>query len=525
MVFNGKVNSDFLKLSEFPSVNKPALINFAATDFEVLRNSLISYIKAVYPQDYQNFTESDLGVMLIELVAYMGAVMSMKADMLAHENYLSTAKSRNNVRKLLELIGIKLKGPISAAANASFELNTATAASSITIPAASRVFTITSPEDGGLVTYTLYKTQNGQISDLNSTADLELLTSESFNSLGVYWDNLMLLEGSLVSQTGTFTNTDANKIVVLTESPIAEKSINVYIDSTDATALGPWKQVDSLYQVSGEGSKSFEVLYTDDFAATVVFGDGVNGAAVPVGSSYLITYRIGGGTRGNIANEVINVTISTESGESGTVQNISVGSGGQDAESVIKAKRYAPLIFKTQDRLVTAQDYAVFANNFAGNTGATGKARAVVRDAYSSANIIDLYLLQVASNIQLQQATVQFKSELLNAIEEKKMLTDEIVIVDGVIRTLDLVITLRVDKNLLQNEESIKSKVRDVLLTYFDVNNFDFGRPLLLSEVVRAILNVQEVRFATIDNFDDDVFIDFNEIIQLNNFVLNVVGV
>ena len=156
MVFNGTVKSDFLKLSEYPDTNKPALINFAATDFETLRDSLIDYIRAVYPQEYQNFSESDLGVMLIELVAYMGAVMSLKADMLAHENYISTAKNRNNVKKLLELLGIKLKGPISAAANASITFQSAIATSSVTIPADQRVFSVTSPEDGGLVTYTLY---------------------------------------------------------------------------------------------------------------------------------------------------------------------------------------------------------------------------------------------------------------------------------------------------------------------------------------------------------------------------------
>jgi len=525
MVFNGTVNSDFLKLSEYPDANKPALINFAATDFETLRASLINYIKAVYPLEYQNFSESDLGVMLIELVAYMGAVMSMKADMLAHENYISTAKNRNNVKKLLELLGVKLKGPVSAAANAALTLNTATPNSSFSITPQNRVFTISSPEDGGQLTYTLYKTQNGQIVDLNSTASLELLKSESAGGIGIYWDNLMLLEGSLVSQQGTFTDTNANKFVTLTESPIPEKSINVYIDSTDVTAVGNWTQVDNLFSVSGAGQKVFEVVYSDDFTATVLFGDGVNGAAVPVGSSYLITYRVGGGTRGNIANEVINTPVTTDTDESGTIENISVGSGGQDAETVEKAKRYGPLVFKTQDRLVTAQDYATFANTFASNSGATGKAKAVVRDAYSSANIIDLYLLQVASNIQMQQATVQFKKDLLDAIESKKMLTDEVVIVDGVIRTFDLVMTLRVDKYLLPNEETIKAKARNQLIQFFNVDNFDFGKPVYLSEIVRSVLSIPEIRFATVDNFDSDIFVDFNEIVQLNNFVLNVVGI
>lgn len=525
MVFDGKVNSDFLKLSTYPDSNKPTLINFAATDFESLRDSLIKYIQAAYPLDYQNFTESDLGVMLIELVAYMGAVMSLKADMLAHENYISTAKNRNNVKKLLELLGVKLKGPVSAAANASITLATASLFDPVVISPASRVVTVTSPEDGAQVSYTLYKTTNGQIENINSQASIELLGSESESTASTVWTNLMLLEGTLVSQTGVFNDTNANKFVLLTENPIIEKSVNVFIDTNDIAASGAWRQVDNLFTVSGAGENVFEVIYSDDFSATVIFGDGVNGRSIPTGATYLITYRVGGGTRGNINNEVINITITDDDGQSATIQNTSVASGGRDAETADQAKRYGPLVFKTQDRLVTAQDYATFANTFATTTGATGKAKAVVRDAYSSANIIDIYLLQVASNIQLQQATVQFKSDLLAAIEPKKMLTDEVVIVDGVIRTLDLVVTLRVDAYQMPNEETVKAKIRNSLLVYFNTANMDFGKPLILADLVRQLVTVPEVRFATIDNLDSDIHVDFNEIIQLNNFVINVVSI
>ena len=525
MTFNGRVNSDFLKLSEYPDSNKPNLINFAATDFETLRDSLLEYIKAVYPLDYQNFTESDLGVMLIELVAYMGSVMSLKADMLAHENYISTARNRNNVKKLLELIGVKLKGPVSAAANASLTLQSQSVFNPVVISPQSRVLTIVSPEDGAQVSYTLYKTVNGQLESITSDASLELYGSESNSQTSTVWSNLALLEGTLVSQTGTFTDTNVNKFVTLTESPIIEKSVNVYITTQDVTASGAWTLVDNLFYVSGADTKAYEVVYSDDYSATVIFGDGISGKAVPTNASYLITYRIGGGTRGNLANEVINFPITDENNQQGVIQNTSVASGGRDAETVDQAKRYGPLIFKTQDRLVTAQDYATYANSFATATGATGKAKAVVRDAYSSANILDIYLLQVASNIQLQQASIQFKKDLLESIETKKMMTDEVVLVDGVIRTLDLVVTIRIDRYQQPNEEFIKAKVRNLILSFFNVANIDFGKPFIRAELVRDLLKAQEIRFATVDNLESDVYVDFNEIIQLNNFIINVVTI
>ena len=104
MTFSGTVASDFLKLVEVDDIKKASLIDYAGDDFISLRENLINYVKAVYPLDYQNFVESDLGIMLIETVAYMGAVNSFKADFLANENFLRTAKKRNNVKDLLQLM-------------------------------------------------------------------------------------------------------------------------------------------------------------------------------------------------------------------------------------------------------------------------------------------------------------------------------------------------------------------------------------------------------------------------------------
>jgi hypothetical protein len=99
MTFKNTAQSDFMKLVVFPDDKKASLINYASSDFLSLRDALVDYIKAVYPLEYDYFVESDLGMMLIELVAYMGAVMSLKADFLANENYLATARDRNSIKK------------------------------------------------------------------------------------------------------------------------------------------------------------------------------------------------------------------------------------------------------------------------------------------------------------------------------------------------------------------------------------------------------------------------------------------
>lgn len=185
MVYTGQIQSDFLKLAKVEDVDKERLINYAATDFISLREALVEYIKAVYPLDYNYFSESDLGMMLVELVAYMGHVLSYKSDLLANENYLRTARQRDSVRKLLELIGVRIKGPIAAAANARVTLDTDpwTAeddSQTLTFLPQNRVITINSPQDGLPISYTLYKVaQNGDIDIANNSGNITVYNSEN----------------------------------------------------------------------------------------------------------------------------------------------------------------------------------------------------------------------------------------------------------------------------------------------------------------------------------------------------------
>ena len=77
MNLSGTLSSDFMDLAVLPTRRKANLINFANSDFISLRQGLVEYAKAAYPNEYQYFVESDLGIMFLEMVAYMGSVMSM----------------------------------------------------------------------------------------------------------------------------------------------------------------------------------------------------------------------------------------------------------------------------------------------------------------------------------------------------------------------------------------------------------------------------------------------------------------
>ena len=496
VVFSGTVESDFLKLLPSELDDKEKLIDFSASDFETLRQNLINYVKATFPLDYNNFESSDFGVLLLEMMAAVGHIQSNKSDYLANENFIGTARSRDSVKRLLELIGVRMKGPISAAANASltYSTDTVTAPTTLTVSAANRVITITSPEDNGSLSYTLYKVNNNGTVDLtDATEDLELKTLNR------------------------------------SRSPYVEKSAQVYLTGNTATE-GVYKEEDNIYFASGGTDKVFQVTTDENFQASILFGDDTIGKSPSIGDSYVVTYRVGGGSRGNIAESIINTQTQGQSASGSsseevtlTVENTSIATGGRDAESVAQAKRYAPLRFRTQDRLVTLPDFKAFANSFASNYGSTGKATAVVRRAFSSANIIDVFVLERASDTQLRRATQEYKRQLLEAIDPKKMLTDEVVVVDGLIRTLDLTITLNVDEKFRRNESILVQSARDSILNYMGFDNIDFGEPFVPQDLIRVLLKDEtNIRYAEVTNVESPIKVGFNEIIQLNNLAIKV---
>jgi hypothetical protein len=510
--------SDFLKVAPVDEEYRRDLVDFTATDFATLRQSLIDYVKAVYPNDYNNFEESDLGMMFIELVSYMGSIMSYKSDMLAHESFIKTAKDRTNVRKLLELIGIRLRGPVGGAGAA--RVTAETAGLDHTVQPQNRVVTVTSPEDNQPVSYTLYTVTNGMIDDPNANSTISLLQSDADSP--TVWTNLALLEGSFAREEGPFNEIDNVKEIALAEGPVIEGSVQVFIQSEDTATSGAYVEVESLYAASSTDQKIFSVKYDDEYRARVIFGDGTNGVIPPNTSEYVVTYRVGGGVRGNVPRSYINTSFRTNI-ETVTLENIQAITGGAEAETVDKAKKYGPLTFRTQDRLVSLDDYKSFASRFVGPTGTSAKAVASVRKSYSSANIVDLFVLEKASTTQLQKASLSFKNALLEAIEGKKMLTDEIVLVDGLIRTLDLVITISVSDKFKPKEGEIIRRSATEVQNFFNVDNREFGERLLLADINRAVFdNVDEVKVSRVDNLDNDVRLEFNEIIQLNNLVINI---
>ena len=126
-----------------------------------------------------------------------------------------------------------------------------------------------------------------------------------------------------------------------------------------------WTERPSLYG-AGPRDRVFTLRHDNSGMTTVEFGDGVAGARLPTAQNNLrFSYRKGLGAAGNLRTGQISTLLSRPLGVKG-VTNPTPSSGGQDPETLQRARSNAPLRILTLDRAVSAQDYADFSRAFAG---------------------------------------------------------------------------------------------------------------------------------------------------------------
>jgi hypothetical protein len=78
-------------------------INYLAKDYASFRQLMLDRMSALMPQ-WQERNAADLGIALVELLAYTGDYLSYRQDGVATESYLGTARRRVSVRRHARLV-------------------------------------------------------------------------------------------------------------------------------------------------------------------------------------------------------------------------------------------------------------------------------------------------------------------------------------------------------------------------------------------------------------------------------------
>jgi hypothetical protein len=88
-------------------------VKYITKDFAGFRDNLIKYLKSYFPETINDFHPASSGMMLIELNAYVGDVLSFYLDQSFKEVFLDTAVEKKNILNRAKFLGYKptLKSP------------------------------------------------------------------------------------------------------------------------------------------------------------------------------------------------------------------------------------------------------------------------------------------------------------------------------------------------------------------------------------------------------------------------------
>ena len=84
-------------------------IKYLNKDFNTLKDQLKELSQTYYPNSYNDFSEGSLGMMFIEMAAYVGDVLSYYTDTQLQETFLSLAQEKRNLYNLAYSLGYKPK--------------------------------------------------------------------------------------------------------------------------------------------------------------------------------------------------------------------------------------------------------------------------------------------------------------------------------------------------------------------------------------------------------------------------------
>lgn len=476
--------------STSPSTTVPA-IDYTDKDFGSLRQAMLDLAAYRLPE-WTDRSAADVGMLLVDMFAYVGDILSYYQDRIASESFLDTAVERRSVMHLLRLIGYELSPPVPASAEIDivFNMPVAPASTMVRIPTGA-AFTVkpVPGAQGPPPTFTY----------LGADLDVDLagpaVTPRADGKVTVarlpVRHCVLVRDEALGASTG-----EPNLSFPLTASTVLVDTVAVTVDE----GAGPvgWERQDNLLfhrddvghvETSTSTSRDYMVQFDESGAASVRFGDGVYGMRPPVGNANIrATYAAGAGAAGNVAAGTITQALS-QIPNLFSVSNPLPAVGGADAETLEHARRFGPLAYRSGDRAVTLRDYSALALR------AGGVAKVGART--TGWNRVELFV--APEGPVLAPATPELRQHLVAYLEDRRMVGTSVRIEDPIPVAIDIAVDVFVDHH--HDASVVRTTAEAAVGNLVAFANVDFGRPLYLSKIYEAVEAIDGVAAATVQRF------------------------
>ncbi len=410
----------------------------------------------VYAPQWTDWNESDPGITLIELLAWLTEMQIYSLNRIDDRSRL----------KFLKLLGVpRLYPPRPAEVDLTFELKGNSAAS---IPRGALVSSL-NHGTGDLV---CFETVN------------EVSLSPSSRTATVH--AVQGMENSREFQS----DGSPNLMIELDES--------MFLRSTETIGnmLKVWVHgVEWAYKEDLDGSGKYDPHFTaDPEDGTITFGDGVRGK-IPSNGKIIVKYRSGVGSRGNVRARAINQIQDDGLASIMTVMNQDAAYGGTDADEPIEsAIGRARRDLKEVARAVTAADYEHLALTCPDVRLARVKALEMHHPSYNYRvpTAVSVVIVPESTDPQAKPTQTEF-SLVRDLLENYRLLGTNLFVLPP--EYVKVKVETEVAKDPRYKNDSVIEAVKRKLAEFLDPRKgggpdgvgWPFGRPVYLSEVMQVI--------------------------------------
>ena len=458
---------------------------FTNLDFDQIKTSIKDYLRTNSDFTDFDFEGSNFSV-LIDTLAYNTYITAFNSNMVVNESFLDSATVRENVVSLARNIGYVPRSKSAAKATISFDIdsNDTTEVSTVTLKAGlvcigsgnDITYTFSVPED---ITTTVIPQFDGGGSRTGYTA--------SFNSIEVF-------QGTLIRKSFTVDGS-LDQRFILDNPSIDTSTIVVYVkdDPSGADKGTLFTQVDNILNIDSN-SPTFLIQEVQDEKYELLFGDGIFGRKIENGKTINVTYLVTDGREGNgpaffsYAGNIENDSGSTSTLTSTpTISVVSAASNGGDIESVDSIKYFAPRLYSSQYRAVTARDYEAIIQQIYPNTESVSVVGGEEIDPPQFGTVFITIKPKngdFVSDFDKTQILSDLKNYSLTGINQK--------IVDLKVLHIELESFIYYDSSRVKSVNELKTRVTNGLTTYSrstDVNKF--GGRFKYSKILSVIDNIE----------------------------------
>ena len=456
---------------------------FTNLDFDQIKTSIKDYLRANSDFTDFDFEGSNFSV-LIDTLAYNTYITAFNSNMIVNESFLDSATVRENVVSLARNIGYVPKSRTAAQATVSFDVTTSGNTPTLTLRAGlvcvgsandtSYIFSI--PESITTVT-TQLTNANGNI--ISSTA--------SFKDIVIY-------QGTYLSKT-FIVNGSLDQRFLLENSFIDTSTIKVYVKGASDTGVGrEYRKVDNILNIT-DVSETYLIQEITDERYELLFGDGVFGKKLENDSIITVSYIVTDGIEGNgPASFTYAGSTSSSSNQiqlpsvTPTITTVSAAANGGNIESIDSIKYFAPRLYSSQYRAVTARDYESVIQQIYPNTESVSVVGGEELDPPEFGTVLITIKPkngEFVSDFDKQSILSNLKGYTLAGINQK--------ILDLKLLYVELDSFVYYDQSKVTTVSELKTNITNGLLTYGSSTDLNkFGGRFKYSKMLNVIDNIDD---------------------------------